>query len=131
MATISIKTQPMSLIVSQGTTVTFNVSGTSSVEDDVVVYQWLKSTDDGSSYTAVDGDFGTYSPTNTAYSFVAGITDTDTFYKVSLSSVSGSEIFSNVALLDVTLSGDKYARFATWRETGEQRFKRLWTLGYV
>ena len=127
---ITFLTQPMSLIVSQGTTVTFNVSGTSSAPLDTVVYKWQKSTD-GVSYTAVAGALGTFSPTNTAYSFTAGILDTDTYYRAALSSVSAAQVFSDVALLDVTLSGDKYAQFATWRETGEQRVRRLWTLGYV
>ena len=129
-STITVVTQPMSLIVSQGTTVTFNVSGTSSAPLDVVNYKWLKSTD-GTTYNAVGGALGTFSPTNTAYSFTAGILDTNTFYKAALSSVSASQVFSNVAALDVTLSPDKYAKFATLDETGEHRFRRLWTLGYV
>ena len=79
-STITVVTQPMSLIVSQGTTVTFNVSGTSSAPLDVVNYRWLKSTD-GTTYNAVGGALGTFSRTNTAYSFTAGILDTNTFYK--------------------------------------------------
>jgi hypothetical protein len=129
MANVNIVLQPQTFLVTEGTTVTFSTSGSllgTSLSGETIVYQWLSSGDSGVNFGNIP------SATDSSYTVTAVRSLDNYVYKASLSA-SGVEsaVFTNNATLAIRLTGDIYAPWEVGIESGKNRFRRLWTMGYV
>lgn len=129
MANVNIVLQPQSFLVTEGTSVTFSTSGSllgTPLSGETVVYQWLSSGNSGSTFGNVAG------ATSEDYTVTALKSLDNYVYKASLSA-SGVEaaVFTNNATLAIKLTGDIYADWEVGTESGANRFRRLFALGYV
>lgn len=129
MPNVNVVIQPQSFLVTEGTSVTFSTSGSlagTALSGETVVYQWLSSGNGGSSFGNIP------SATNSSYTVTALRRLDNYVYKAGLSA-SGvdAQVFSNNATLAIKLTGDQYADWEVGTESGANRFRRLWNLGYV
>ena len=129
MANVNIVLQPQSVFVTENTSVTFSTSGSlagTSLSASNVVYQWLSSGNGGTSFGNIP------SATNSSYTVVATNSLDNYVYKAGLSASGVSaQVFTNSVTLAIRLTADPYAPWETPTESGANRFRRLWALGYV
>jgi len=132
MANVSVVIQPVSQLVNENTSVTFNVSGSllgTPLSGNAIVYQWQRAAAGSSSYTNAPG-----SSTGTSYTVVAESALDDYTFRARLSA-SGvdSAVFSNVATLAIRTSAE--SPYDQWEvntfESGQNRVRRLRLLGYL
>jgi hypothetical protein len=129
MANVNVVFQPQSFLVTEGTSVTFSTSGSllgTPLSGETVVYQWLSSGDSGVTFGNIPA------ATNDSYTVTALRVFDNYVYKASLSA-SGvdAQVFTNNATLAIRLTGDIYAPWEVGVESGTNRFRRLFALGYV
>jgi hypothetical protein len=129
MANVNILIQPQSFLVTEGTSVTFSTSGSlvgTPLSAQTVVYQWLSS---GNSGTTFGNIAGATSPSYT----VTALRRLDNYvYRAGLSaSRVDAQVFTNNATLAIRLTGDPYAPWEVGIESGENRVRRLLSLGYL
>ena len=95
---ITISVQPASLAVIEGQTATFNVSA--AITSGVISYQWQKSDDDGSNWSAIAGaNLSTYTTPATTYPV-----SPNAQYRCVLSNTNATTLVSSVAILTVNES---------------------------
>jgi hypothetical protein len=132
MPNVNIVTQPISRLVNENTSVTFSVSGSlagTSLSANPVVYLWQTAAAGSTSFTTAPGT------NNTAnYTVLAVGSLDDQTYRARLSAAGvDAAVFSDVVTLAIRTSAespyDKYE--ANTFESGQNRFRRLWALGYV
>jgi hypothetical protein len=129
MPNVNIVLQPQSFLVTEGTSVTFSTSGSlagTALSANSVVYQWLSSSNAGSTFGNIPA------ATNKDYT-VTALKRFDNFvYRAGLSA-SGvdAQVFTNNATLAIRLTGDPYAPWEVGTESGANRVRRLLNLGYL
>jgi len=131
MSTVIILTQPQSVFVDENSSaVTFSTSGTTlgtTLSDYEVAYQWYQKDALDETFIAMEGEDNETLVLTPLAEF-----DNDSF-KAGLSAkgVENEEVFTQVVTFAIRLSGDEYNEFETPTETGANRVRRLFNLGYI
>lgn len=132
MANVSVVIQPVSQLVNENVSVTFSTSGSlagTALSGNTVVYQWQSAPKGSYNFTAAAG-----TNTNASYVVTAVQALDDYTYRARLSAGGvDAAVYSDVVTLAIKTSAESpYDKFEkNTFESGENRFRRLYNLGYV
>jgi hypothetical protein len=125
MANVNIVTQPQSVFVNENSSsVTFTTSGT--FAGGGVTYRWFTRNGGTGSPAVVVGATSNSLTLSPIASY-----DNDTFYAGLSAPGVDAEVFTNEVTFAIRLSGDKYSAWETATESGTNRVRRLYNLGYL